>query len=157
VEAVRGVDRHGSQGQVDEFRLVELRPRQLIDFIRHTAFGDASHGLTPGQRGALTIAVEGRLLPGVEEMKPLLAKLPRVRSSWATRRVSSIAIMVRLEAVETRLTPSRSSVAMSGVPARPTMLMGLDYPGQSRVSVGDGKGESVGDGKGEDAIGPAAK
>src|SRR5205085_3695819 len=68
--------------------------------------------------------VEGRLLPGVEEMKPLLAKLPRVRSSWATRRVSSIAIIVRLEAVETRLTPSHSSVARSGVAARPTMLMG---------------------------------
>jgi hypothetical protein len=41
VEAVRAVDRHDSQGEVDELRFAELRPCQLINFIRHTAFGDA--------------------------------------------------------------------------------------------------------------------
>ena len=82
VEAVRAVDRHDSQGEIDKLRLAELSPRRFINLVRHTAFGDASHGLAPSQRRALAIAVEGRLLPGVEQMKPLIAFATCMSMQW---------------------------------------------------------------------------
>src|SRR6185295_20264793 len=73
VEAVCAVDRYDRERQIDELLFAELRPSYLIDFIRDVTFGDTGHGFTPGKCRAFPVAVEGGLLPGVEEVKPLLA------------------------------------------------------------------------------------
>jgi len=66
VEAIRAVDRHDRQCQIHQFLLAELSAGLVINVIRHMAFGYAREGLAPGEGRALTIAVEGRLTPGIE-------------------------------------------------------------------------------------------
>src|SRR5581483_11936327 len=73
IEPVGAVDRHDRQREVGKFPLVELRAGELIDRIGDMAFGDARDRLGPCQSGAFARAIKRRLLPGVEQIKALLA------------------------------------------------------------------------------------
>ena len=73
VEPVGAVDGDDRQRQVGKLFFGKLRARLLVDIIRRMAFGDQRQRLGPGQGGALALAVERRFLPGVEQIKPLLA------------------------------------------------------------------------------------
>src|SRR3972149_10470428 len=73
IEAIRTVDRHDRQCQIHQFLLAEPGAGLVINLIRHMALGYERESLGPGEGRALTIAVEGRLSPGIKQIKPLFA------------------------------------------------------------------------------------
>src|SRR3977135_642583 len=71
-EAVPAVDDDNRKRQCDNLRFVELRFHTLVDLVRHMRVRNARDRLGPFERGALAIAEERRLPPGVEGVDALL-------------------------------------------------------------------------------------
>src|SRR5574341_1508382 len=78
-EAIPGVDSRDGKGQICELLVGELLSRLLEDLIGGVSIRDEGDGLRPGQRGPLSVAVEGRLPPGIQEIQTLLCLAPRPR------------------------------------------------------------------------------
>jgi hypothetical protein len=72
-EAVPGIDRGDSQGQVGDFPLVEVRAQCIELGLRSTALRQQGQAFGPGQGGTLAGAEKAGFAPDAQAMQALLA------------------------------------------------------------------------------------
>src|ERR1700733_7319198 len=72
LDPVPAVDRDNQQGQLHLLLFAELSLERLIDVIGSARPRQQGQGFGPGQRCALTVAVERRVPPGIEQIETLL-------------------------------------------------------------------------------------
>src|SRR5215813_14166209 len=69
VDPIPAIDCDNQKRELHLLLVAELSFERLIDVVGSASLRQQGQGLGPGERGALTVAVERRIAPGVEQVK----------------------------------------------------------------------------------------
>lgn len=71
-QTIPHIDGGSENGKVHDFFFAEMRFHFFIDVIGDVSFGNQGHSFDPGEGGAFSFGVKGRLAPGIQGIQALL-------------------------------------------------------------------------------------